>query len=498
VITEDEFREALHDRVGPALAQMQPSGDLLDSLRARQSRHTRLLLAGVSGAVVVIAAGAAVIGQRAFGRSTTTPVSGVTPSAVATPGTSREQITRDAMQAMLAKVSLPPGSHVVTAAPAPELTAPATTQMSTNLVDVSGWWTIPGTVQDTLTYIKAHPPTGTTAIGTASGDASGNGESVTFDTTATSDYADPQLMITVSADAGGAAVRVDAQAIWRPKRSAAETLDAATVTAGSVENTGFGGRSPSGSSVSLTKAQVRQVVALLNGLYTAAPVVYHCPPATTRTLTFDTATGPVQFDPTNCVNVNVTAAGAQQPALQNSPALENWINALFGAVQSAPPSTPSSNAPNDSAAMQQYQAKVGPVANLLIDAGKQDPDFGAIVYDFPHQALDVYRKSGTPDPRYTQIADQYGVTVIFHKSLMTATETSATIAALVAAEPQFAAAGITVSGVFTDTIGPVTVGVTAITPQALPIAQSHAPYGPNTVQVRIQSLAVVDPLGKGG
>jgi len=79
---------------------------------------------------------------------------------------------------------------------------------------------------------------------------------------------------------------------------------------------------------------------------------------------------------------------------------------------------------------------------------------------------------------------------------MTATETSATIAALVAAEPQFAAAGITVSGVFTDTIGPVTVGVTAITPQALPIARSHAPYGPNTVQVKVQPFVV--PLGKGG
>jgi hypothetical protein len=48
-----------------------------------------------------------------------------------------------------------------------------------------------------------------------------------------------------------------------------------------------------------------------------------------------------------------------------------------------------------------------------------------------------YRKSGTPDTRYTRIADQYGVTVLFHKSLMTATETFATIAALVAAEPQF-------------------------------------------------------------
>jgi predicted RNA methylase len=75
--------------------------------------------------------------------------------------------------------------------------------------------------------------------------------------------------------------------------------------------------------------------------------------------------------------------------------------------------------PSDSAALEQYQAQVDPVANLLTEAGKQDVDFGAIAYDFPHRALDVYRKSGTPDARCTQIADQYGVTIIFHKSLMT-------------------------------------------------------------------------------
>ena len=498
MITEEDFREALHDRVGPALAQMQPAGDLLDTLRARQSWRARLVIAGVSVAVVVIALGAAVIGQRTFGRPTTTPISGVTPSAVATSGASREQATRDAMQALLAKVVLPPGSQVAAAAPVPMLTAPAVTQLSTNLVDVSGWWTMPGTVDGVLAYLKAHPPAGTTGIGTASsGSPNDMAQAVMFDMAATHDYADPQLMITVSQDTGRVAVRVDAQAVWRPTRSQAETLTVATITAGSADNNTLGGGGLSKSSVALTTAQVRQLVGLLNGLDTAAPGDRFCPSTiTTRTLTFDTATGAVAFDLTNCVNVIVTVGGARQPALEDSPALENWMNTLFGAVGSAPPSAPSSNAPSDSPALEQYQAKVAPVANLLIEAGKQDADFGAIVYDFPHRALDVYRKSGTPDARYTQIADPYGVTVIFHKSLMTATETSATIAALWAARPEFAVAGITVSGVFTDTIGPVTVGVTAITPQALPIARSHALYGPNTVQVKVQPLIV--PVGKGG
>lgn len=497
MITEEEFREALHDRVGQALAQMQPATDLLITLRARQSRHTRLLIAGASVTVVAIAAGAAAIGQRTFGRSATTPVNGVT-TPTATPGTSREQITRDAMRALLAQVALPPGSQVATTAPVPGLTAPAVSLISANVIDVSGWWTMPGTVDGVLAYIKAHPPVGTTAIeADSSGSPNNMAEAVTFATTPTHDYVDPQLMITVSADAGQVAVRADAQATWRPTRSVAETLTAASITAGTAESSRSGAGGPSSSSVALAESQVHQLVALLNGLDTAAPVVSNCPSITTTTkVTFDTATGPVQFDLTNCINVNVTAAGAQQPALQDSPAVENWINALFGAAQSAPPSTPSSNTPSDSAAMEQYQAQVSPVSDLLIETGKQDADFGAIVYDFPHRALDVYRKSGRPDARYTQIADQYGVSVIFHKSLMTATETSATIAALVAAEPQFAAAGITVSGVFTDTIGPVTVGVDAITPQALSIARSLALYGANTVQVKVQPRIV--PVGQGG
>jgi hypothetical protein len=346
VITEEEFREALHDRVGPALAQMQPATDLLDSLRHRQSRHTRLLIAGVSVAVVVIAAGAAAMGQRAFGRSTTTPVSGVTPSA-ATPGTSREQITRDAMHALLAQVALPPGSAMATAAPVPMLTAPAVTQASTNMIDVSGWWTTPGTVEGTVTYLKAHPPTGTTGIGIASsGSPNDMAQAVIFYTAPTHDYADPQLIVTVSADAGQVAVRADAQAIWRPMRSAAETLTVATITAGSAESSGIGD-SPSGSSATLTKSQVRQLGPLLNGLDTAAPRDRFCPSATTtRTLKFDTTTGPVQFDLTTCGNVIVTAGGVQQPALQDSAALENWMNAQFGAAQSAPPRTPNPTQPS--------------------------------------------------------------------------------------------------------------------------------------------------------
>ena len=347
MITEEEFREALHDRVGQALAQMQPATDLLITLRARQSRHTRLLIAGASVTVVAIAAGAAAIGQRTFGRSATTPVNGVT-TPTATPGTSREQITRDAMRALLAQVALPPGSQVATTAPVPGLTAPAVSLISANVIDVSGWWTMPGTVDGVLAYIKAHPPVGTTAIeADSSGSPNNMAEAVTFATTPTHDYVDPQLMITVSADAGQVAVRADAQATWRPTRSVAETLTAASITAGTAESSRSGAGGPSSSSVALAESQVHQLVALLNGLDTAAPVVSNCPSITTTTkVTFDTATGPVQFDLTNCINVNVTAAGAQQPALQDSPAVENWMNALFGAAQSAPPSTPSSNPPS--------------------------------------------------------------------------------------------------------------------------------------------------------
>ena len=485
MITEEQFRDALHDRVGPALAQLQPAPDLLEELRTRQSRHNRVLIGGVSAAVLVIAVCTAGLGHLTFGRSTTTPVGEATPSAVpspaattgtvalvtsgecaglsviaavqspgqpvwriapgsvanavtvpagsltylqasgpcvtaltfqtsgallqgpnpnaafstfnaqgvgvvvshtpatrgtqqirlllgcghtassctpaqlavitvtvlpatapvpvpptATPNTAHEQTTRAAMQALLAQVPLPPGSQVAVTAPVPMLTAPPAVWASTNVVDVSGWWTTPGTLDDVLTYLKAHPPVGTTGVGTASGDQSGDGEMVSFDTPSTGDYADSRLLIVVSTDAGRVAIRADAQAIWRPTRTAGETLDAATLTAGSVKNTGFGGGGPSGSSLAFTTAQLRQVVTLLNQLDTAVPINHSCPEIkTTRTLTFDTTAGQVQFNPTNCITVTVDAAGAQQPALQDSPALENWLNALLGAAQSAPPGT---------------------------------------------------------------------------------------------------------------------------------------------------------------
>ena len=99
--------------------------------------------------------------------------------------------------------------------------------------------------------------------------------------------------------------------------------------------------------MTLTKTQVRQLVALLNGLDTGVPGDRCCPSiTTTRTLTFHTTSGPVGFDLTGCTGITVTASGAQQPALQDSAALENWVNALFGVVQSAQPSTASSNPPS--------------------------------------------------------------------------------------------------------------------------------------------------------
>ena len=252
------------------------------------------------------------------------------------------------MRALLAQVALPPGSQVATTAPVPGLTAPAVSLISTNLIDVSGWWTMPGTVDGVLAYIKAHPPVGTTAIeADSSGSPNNMAEAVTFATTPTHDYVDPQLMITVSADAGQVAVRADAQATWRPMRSAAETLTAATVTAASAENSGFGGGGLSSSPVALTKPQVRQLADLLNELDTVAPAEHGCPDiTTTTTLTFHTATGPVEFTLTGCTDITVTASGAQQPKLQDSAALQNWVNALFGVVQSAPPSTPNPKQPS--------------------------------------------------------------------------------------------------------------------------------------------------------
>jgi len=65
VITEEEFRQSLQEHAGPLLADLQPQPGLIEALRHRQARRTRVLVAGAGIVVIVVAAGATALAQLA-------------------------------------------------------------------------------------------------------------------------------------------------------------------------------------------------------------------------------------------------------------------------------------------------------------------------------------------------------------------------------------------------------------------------------------------------
>ena len=94
MITEADFRTALHDRVAPLLAELQPEPGLLSELRRRRARRTRWLVAGTTAAVVVVGAGTTVLARVGLdGPSTHDVVGGPAtshaPSPAATTGDAR-------------------------------------------------------------------------------------------------------------------------------------------------------------------------------------------------------------------------------------------------------------------------------------------------------------------------------------------------------------------------------------------------------------------------
>jgi hypothetical protein len=117
-------------------------------------------------------------------------------------------------------LNLPPGSTEVSRAPTEEL---STEELSTgpsrntsNFVSATAWWTVPASVDSTISWIVQHPPAALTLLGsqgTVSSpkyvlhliDFQGNGAQA---------YQDVALEISVEKVLGHAVVRVDGKAVW--------------------------------------------------------------------------------------------------------------------------------------------------------------------------------------------------------------------------------------------------------------------------------------------
>ena len=67
MITESELHDAFHDRLGPALAGLNPGPAMLELLRGRVRRRNRLTIVGATAGVVAIVAAAAGLAQLTSG-----------------------------------------------------------------------------------------------------------------------------------------------------------------------------------------------------------------------------------------------------------------------------------------------------------------------------------------------------------------------------------------------------------------------------------------------
>jgi hypothetical protein len=261
--------------------------------------------------------------------------------------------------AMLTEFPLPPGSSESSADP-PEagslLAGPGYGPPATpNAVDEHAWWLVPVTPTETLAYICAHLPPGTTRP--SSGGPSRRGPNLPEEMT--SGFAWPgspgSLVVWVVQLANGStALRVDAEVVWVTPRAASERIPAGarllTISVHKPGRTLVGiksnrpavlGRLPSRVT---SVAQIEKIVALLNELRVQQPGLRHCPlePGGSVQLSFRTspsasplAAADINTIGKGCGGVSLTIDGMAEPELEGGWSLIEEISRVLG-VRPAP------------------------------------------------------------------------------------------------------------------------------------------------------------------
>jgi hypothetical protein len=250
---------------------------------------------------------------------------------------------RDA-QRILRSLRLPPGAVKVVADPSSPrlLGAPPSTPLIPKLVDVHGFWRVPGNLSDVLAWVKAHAPPGSHP-GMSGESASGPRSGPATISTAWVGFGFPvipgargyrELIVTVArARGGGTALRADAQSAPLARRSPTERIPVG-VTAIQISE-----RSVSGSTrppFNVTDgAKVRQIVELVDALPLGPSGSIACPAdmGPYVTLTFMTAGHAVATavaDGSGCGFVGLSIHGTHQPALAGGANLISRLSSLLG------------------------------------------------------------------------------------------------------------------------------------------------------------------------
>lgn len=230
---------------------------------------------------------------------------------------------------IVAGVTLPPGAVKVTEPPAPDLTAAPTTEDTQRMATAYALFTMPrGTTSATLAdFVDAHLPAGFTHTGegAARGGPNGDVEYTSYEGAPTGAFEVPQLLVTTEQAGGVTGVRIDAQVVWLPVRSAVETVPTTGVSVTLRDLY----PPPSAAGIALGQAESSRLAAILNGLPTASDAKGHCPAVSWQaSLTFAT-TPPTAISIDVCF-IGVSVGGVDQPALADDGTLTSAVERLLG------------------------------------------------------------------------------------------------------------------------------------------------------------------------
>lgn len=239
----------------------------------------RTIAAWVTALLVVIGIGIGIDAGTAGPATTRTPATRLSGS-----GMTRPQLARTAAETLLDWVLLPPGAQGDAHEPPGDgarLSSPAQTPGAANLVDLVRFAVIPGSPTETIRWIAAHRPTGSTASGAGSGGHGGAPDVwfLAFSWPPVGHLLDSRGMsITATALAGGGTgVRIDAQVTWLPAKPPADLAPAgATILTAELSK----GLNPGGGhplTTTTDKAVIMAIRKRLDALPVASPGATHCP-----------------------------------------------------------------------------------------------------------------------------------------------------------------------------------------------------------------------------
>jgi len=181
------------------------------SLRRRTTAPGRRAhLAGLLAAVLMLLAAC---GQ---GASESTRPTSLTPSPTGI--VTNRQAAQAEADRLLALALVPPGAVATTVDPAPgsPLAGPLLGRPGvTSLVDRTRMWTVQQSFDQTMTWLRDHPPVGLSASESGTSGTDIRGAGIGYSDTGTTQWSDGELQIGVGAStATESQIRVDAQVIW--------------------------------------------------------------------------------------------------------------------------------------------------------------------------------------------------------------------------------------------------------------------------------------------